>query len=429
MGPRTAQSTPGEAAPTLNTVGQSPLLTVFDAPQDVVCSLGCQDTLLVPTEPAVNQHPQVLSAELLCSHSSPNSDLCLALLCPRCRIRHLFFFNFMSLMIAQCFSLSSLPPQGISSLKRVNSTSQLGIICHEQKRVGLRSASGSGRRPEMPQHRHISTLKELVSSNKKRIFMIFVMSIGALIGSCCGILQLMWMQGAEDVPKVPLGQAPANLWSLREQSPEMELLRKEIRRLAAEIDARKEEVRLMREAMSAHTEMSNWALKEAGAAIDLQRSSSSSAGLCRVFWFLCAPTPQDTFVQPDALPGYCWPFQGSWSEVLIRLPTQITPTAITIHHTSKMASALGTVSSAPRDFTVSGLDEEGKDETLLGAFTYTLQKEPNQTFPLQNGIPRGFQFLKLGIRSNWGKPGYTCIYRVQVHGKIVGRIAIDQAPV
>ncbi|NXN53449.1 SUN3 protein, partial [Rynchops niger] len=131
-------------------------------------------------------------------------------------------------------------------------------------------------------------------------------------------------------------------------------------------------------------------------------------------------------------PGYCWPFQGSWSEVLIRLPTQITPTAITIQHTSKMASPLGTVSSAPRDFTVSvslcwalgGLDEEGKQETLLGAFTYILQKGPNQTFPLQNEIPRGFRFLKLGIRSNWGKPGYTCIYRVQVHGKIVGRKAI-----
>ena len=57
--------------------------------------------------------------------------------------------------------------------------------------------------------------------------------------------------------------------------------------------------------------------------------------------------------QPDASPGYCWPFQGSRSEVLIRLPTQIRPTAVTVQHASKIASPPGTVSSAPRDFTVS----------------------------------------------------------------------------
>ncbi|GAB0204193.1 sperm-associated antigen 4 protein-like [Grus japonensis] len=166
-----------------------------------------------------------------------------------------------------------------------------------------------------------------------------------------------------------------------------------------------------------------------GSAIDLQRSSSSSAWLCRVFWFLCAPPHLDTFVQADASPGYCWPFQGSRSEVLIRLPAPVQPMAITIQHASKTASPLGTVSSAPRDFTVSGLDEEGEDETLLGTFTYAMQQEPTQTFPLQNGIPRAFQFLKLGIQSNWGKPGYTCIRRVQVYGKIAGTNAISQTHV
>ncbi|KFZ57171.1 SUN domain-containing protein 2, partial [Antrostomus carolinensis] len=120
--------------------------------------------------------------------------------------------------------------------------------------------------------------------------------------------------------------------------------------------------------------------------------------------------------QPDASPGYCWPFQGSRSEVLLRLPTQIHPAAVIIQHTSKTVSLLETVSSAPRDFTVSGLDEDGDEETLLGSFTYAVQKEPTQTFPLQSGIPRAFRFLKLGIQRNWGKPGYTCIYRVQVHG-------------
>ncbi|XP_054665989.1 sperm-associated antigen 4 protein-like [Grus americana] len=209
----------------------------------------------------------------------------------------------------------------------------------------------------------------------------------------------------------------------------MQQLRDEAVRLTAEISTVKKEVQQMREVLSATMRTSDWALKSAGSAIDLQRSSSSSAWLCRVFWFLCAPPHLDTFVQADASPGYCWPFQGSRSEVLIRLPAPVQPMAITIQHASKTASPLGTVSSAPRDFTVSGLDEEGEDETLLGTFTYAMQQEPTQTFPLQNGIPRAFQFLKLGIQSNWGKPGYTCIRRVQVYGKIAGTNAISQTHV
>ncbi|NXK82918.1 SUN2 protein, partial [Amazona guildingii] len=124
-------------------------------------------------------------------------------------------------------------------------------------------------------------------------------------------------------------------------------------------------------------------------------------------------------------PGYCWPFQGSQSEVLIRLPAKLQPTAITIQYTLKTDSPLRTIGSAPRDFTVSGLDEEGKDETLLGTFTYAAQEELIQTFPLKDEM-KDFCFLKLVIQSTWGKARYTCIYRVQVHGKMDGTSAISQ---
>ncbi|XP_049651712.1 uncharacterized protein LOC126036226 [Accipiter gentilis] len=277
-----------------------------------------------------------------------------------------------------------------------------------------------------------STLKEVVTLKKERLCTIlFLMTLAALAGAYCGTSLLVWMLQAKNVPQVLLGQPAADLRSLRsmlavwgQQSQEVQQLRDEVAHLAAEMAAVKKEAQQMREAMSASTRMSDWALKRAGAAIDLQRSSSISAWLCKAFWFLCSPPLVDTFVQPDASPGYCWPFQGFWSEVLIRLPTEIRPLAIIIEHTSKTASPPGTVSSAPRDFTVYGLDEEGKEETLLGTFTYTVQKGPTQTFPLQNGIPRAFRVLKLGIQSNWGKPGYICIYRVQVCGKMVGTNAI-----
>ncbi|KAM4638782.1 uncharacterized protein AAGF69_016136 [Amazona ochrocephala] len=137
------------------------------------------------------------------------------------------------------------------------------------------------------------------------------------------------------------------------------------------------EVQQMREAMSDPMEVFDWALKSTGTAIDLQKSSSTSARLRRVFSSLFSQPFEDTFVQ--------------------------------------------------------GLDEKGQDETLLGSFIYNMHKQPTQSFPLQNSIPRAFRLLKLGIQSNWGKPGYTCIYRVQVHGKmaetnVIGKTHVETFP-
>ncbi|CAN0157784.1 unnamed protein product [Bubo scandiacus] len=280
----------------------------------------------------------------------------------------------------------------------------------------------------------LSTLKEILTLRKKRFFTIlFLMSLAAVAGACCGTLALMQMLRRKDVPQVLLKESAAELKSLRkmlavwgEQASVMQQLRDEVAHLAAEVDTVKKEVQQMRETVSATPQMSDWALESTGAATDLQTSSSSSAWLCRVFWFTCAAPLPDTSVQADVSLNYCWPFDGSRGEVLIRLSTHMQPTAITIQHVSQMASLLGSVSSAPRDFTVSGLDETYEGETLLGTFTYDAQKEPTQTFPLQNGIPRVFQLLKLHIWSNWGDPRYTCIYRVQVHGKVVGTNVIGQ---
>ncbi|NXS77144.1 SUN2 protein, partial [Pandion haliaetus] len=86
--------------------------------------------------------------------------------------------------------------------------------------------------------------------------------------------------------------------------------------------------------------------------------------------------------QRDVSPGYCWPFQAPRSQVVVRLPARVQPTAITVQHPLKKSSALGDISSAPREFAVYGVDEEGEEETLLGTFSYDIEKEPTQTFPL-----------------------------------------------
>ncbi|KAM8985199.1 sperm-associated antigen 4 protein-like isoform 3-T3 [Ara ararauna] len=137
------------------------------------------------------------------------------------------------------------------------------------------------------------------------------------------------------------------------QAGEMQQLRDEVTYLAAEIRSMKKEGQQMREAMSDPMDVSDWALRSTGTAIDLQEASSTSARLRRMFWFLFSQPFEDTFVQPDASPGYCWLMQQPQSEVLIRLPTEVQPTAITLQHCSKIATPLGTVSSAPKDFTAS----------------------------------------------------------------------------
>ncbi|NWX99874.1 SUN3 protein, partial [Nothoprocta ornata] len=88
-------------------------------------------------------------------------------------------------------------------------------------------------------------------------------------------------------------------------------------------------------------------------------------------------------LQPDVTPGQCWPFQGSQGHVVIKLPARIWPAAVTLQHIYKGGWPSGTVSSAPRDFTVSGVQKEGEEETLLGSFTYDVEKEAIQTFPLK----------------------------------------------
>ncbi|XP_059691257.1 SUN domain-containing protein 3-like [Gavia stellata] len=167
--------------------------------------------------------------------------------------------------------------------------------------------------------------------------------------------------------------------------------------------------------------MPDWALEAIGATIEEERTSKSYGGQGKKSWWLSpfgfsSANPPETILQPRMAPGNCWAFQGSWGHVVIRLPEQIWPRAFTIWHISEAVSPSGEVSSAPKEFAVSGVDEAGA-ETLLGTFTYEVHKEVAQTFHVQKELPRTFRYIKFKVQSNWGNPEYTCVYRVQVHGK------------
>ncbi|XP_014910945.1 SUN domain-containing protein 1 isoform X2 [Poecilia latipinna] len=123
-------------------------------------------------------------------------------------------------------------------------------------------------------------------------------------------------------------------------------------------------------------------------------------------------------IQPDVYPGNCWAFKGSQGYLVIRLSLRIHPTSFGVEHIPKTLSPTGNIASAPRNFTVFGLDDEYQEEgTLLGHYTYEEDGGSLQIFPVKEKNDKAFQIVEVRVLSNWGHPEYTCLYRFRVHGE------------
>ncbi|XP_068574345.1 SUN domain-containing protein 1 isoform X7 [Cebidichthys violaceus] len=123
-------------------------------------------------------------------------------------------------------------------------------------------------------------------------------------------------------------------------------------------------------------------------------------------------------IQPDVYPGNCWAFKGSQGYLVIRLSLRILPTSFCVEHIPKAMSPTGNITSAPRNFTVFGLDDEYQEEgKLLGQYIYEEDGESLQSFPVMEQNDRAFQIIEVRVLSNWGHPEYTCMYRFRVHGE------------
>ncbi|XP_065513032.1 SUN domain-containing protein 3-like, partial [Caloenas nicobarica] len=189
--------------------------------------------------------------------------------------------------------------------------------------------------------------------------------------------------------------------------------------------------RAMEKVLENYHQMPDWAMGSIGGTIDKQRTSKTYVGQGDKTWWLSpfdffSANGPETILQHRIAPGKCWAFRGSRGHVVIRLPVDIWPTAFTVWHISEAVSPHGEVSEAPKEFAVFGVDEAGA-ETPLGTFTYDVNKEIAQTFHVQKELPRTFRYIRFQVESNWGNPEYTCVYRVQVHGKRAGHDGDRQA--
>ncbi|KAE8288760.1 SUN domain-containing protein 1 Protein unc-84-like protein A Sad1/unc-84 protein-like 1 [Larimichthys crocea] len=119
----------------------------------------------------------------------------------------------------------------------------------------------------------------------------------------------------------------------------------------------------------------------------------------------------------DLTPGQCWAFSGGLGYLFIALPHPFTISHVTLSHISKNVSPTGSISSAPKEFSVYGLNEVDEETGVyLGSFLYDQDGDSVQTFKVpDSGV---FKFVKLIVKSNWGNRDYTCLYDFRVHGNL-----------
>ncbi|XP_037619526.1 SUN domain-containing protein 5-like isoform X2 [Sebastes umbrosus] len=116
--------------------------------------------------------------------------------------------------------------------------------------------------------------------------------------------------------------------------------------------------------------------------------------------------------------GRCWPFDGERGHLVIALSHPVTISHVTLGHISKTVSLTGSISSSPKMFAVYGMKTKEDEGTLLGTFLYDQDGESLQTFKLSDQEAGVFSHVKLQVESNWGNPGYTCVYNFRVYGTI-----------
>jgi SUN domain-containing protein 1/2 len=122
-------------------------------------------------------------------------------------------------------------------------------------------------------------------------------------------------------------------------------------------------------------------------------------------------------IQACVLPGECWAFKGSGVAV-IQLIGKVNIKAVSIEHASRALWPKGLINSAPKDFSVWGLDSLHDEGHYFGEFTYNIDGSPLQYFPIQEPSEKPFHLIELRIHTNHGNPIYTCLYRFRVHGSM-----------
>ncbi|XP_054323032.1 SUN domain-containing protein 5 isoform X2 [Pongo pygmaeus] len=202
----------------------------------------------------------------------------------------------------------------------------------------------------------------------------------------------------------------------------MNLLIAKLQEMEAMSDEQKMAQKIMKMIHGDYIEKPDFALKSTGASIDFEHTSATyNHEKAHSYWNWIQlwnyAQPPDVILEPNVTPGNCWAFEGDRGQVTIQLAQKVYLSNLTLQHIPKTISLSGSLDTAPKDFVIYGMEGSPKEEVFLGAFQFQ-PENVIQMFPLQNQPARAFSAVKVKISSNWGNPGFTCLYRVRVHGSV-----------
>ncbi|KAI8345784.1 UNC-like C-terminal-domain-containing protein [Mortierella sp. GBAus27b] len=167
--------------------------------------------------------------------------------------------------------------------------------------------------------------------------------------------------------------------------------------------------------------------------------------------YLISPNPQVEkrairAIEDDISPASCWAMKGDQGQIGIQLARKIIATHITIEHSDPRVTL--DASSAPREMEIWMLPSSPDTSTRDRGYRHARQRETtdgppergaslltkieyhNPSATTKGGLPNIVQSFPIPspeqndpavgvvirIKSNWGHPDFTCIYRIRVHG-------------
>lgn len=126
---------------------------------------------------------------------------------------------------------------------------------------------------------------------------------------------------------------------------------------------------------------------------------------------------EQRLVEAATLPGDCWPLQGQEGAVVVQLLQEVVVTKVSLEHAARDLLPEGSLASAPREFSLTGLPEDSAETVhFFGKFEYSTSGPEVQTFTIPNQTMKPFRVVEFRVLSNHGHPDFTCVYRLRVHG-------------
>lgn len=164
----------------------------------------------------------------------------------------------------------------------------------------------------------------------------------------------------------------------------------------------------------------DYALESVGGSVMHTGASRLPGGFLAYLLGVRSATAPRRIIQATAAIGECFAFFGAVGEIVLRLQQRVFVEAISVDHIRAEMAPYGQVHSAPKQFSVYGLEESTGKQHYFGNYEYKIGTgRPQQLFEIPEAMraKTSFDLMHFRFLSNHGNEEYTCVYQVKVHGR------------